>query len=93
MATLASVLGLSPTVTIAGLLAGFVAMLWDSLLGAAVQGIYHCDTCDAVGERQRHECGDRARLIRGWAWLDNNAVNLVATCSGGAVAVVLWWII
>ncbi len=93
MATLAMVIGLSATVTIAGLLAGFVAMMWDSLLGATVQGIYHCDRCDAVGERPQHKCGDRARLTRGWAWLDNDAVNLVATCSGGAVAVVLWWII
>ncbi len=93
MATLASVLGLSPAVIIAGLLAGFVAMMWDSLLGATVQGIYHCETCDAVGETRQHECGNRAHLIRGWAWLDNDAVNLVATCSGGMVAVVLWRII
>ena len=93
MATLASILGLSPAMIIAGLLAGFVAMMWDSLLGATAQGIYHCETCDAVGETRQHECGNRAQLIRGWAWLDNDAVNLVATCSGGTVAVVLWWII
>ncbi len=93
MATLASVFGLSPAVTIAGLLAGFAAMTWDSLLGATVQATYHCERCDAVGETPQHKCGNRAQLIRGWTWLDNDAVNLVATCSGGALALVLWWVI
>jgi uncharacterized protein (TIGR00297 family) len=92
MATLAGLLGLTPKLAVAGLLAGFAAMLFDSLLGATVQGIYHCETCDAAGERRLHVCGNRAGLVRGWAFLDNDAVNLVATCSGGLVAVLLWWI-
>ncbi|UCD23697.1 MAG: DUF92 domain-containing protein [Gemmatimonadota bacterium] len=90
MAAAALALGVSSTVAIAGLLAGFAAMMWDSVLGASVQGSYHCATCDATSEQRLHTCGSKTRLVRGWSWLDNDAVNLIATCSGGAVAVALW---
>jgi uncharacterized protein (TIGR00297 family) len=93
MAVLALALRVPGAVVVAGAVAGFLAMLFDSLLGATRQGIYRCDSCDAVGEKPLHTCGARGRLIRGWAWLDNDVVNLAATTFGGMVCVVLWWML
>jgi uncharacterized protein (TIGR00297 family) len=56
-------------------LAGAGGMLLDSLLGATVQGSFE------------HE---PVQPARGYAWLDNDAVNLAATLSGAAIAAVGW---
>jgi len=60
-------------------------MLVDSLLGATVQGVYECPQCAARSEREGTVCHEPVRLIRGWRWLDNDAVNLAATLAGAAV--------
>jgi len=71
----------APTIALAGL-AGMVA---DSLVGAAAQASYHC-SCGAVLEVPKHECGGTAVLEKGVRWINNDAVNLVATAVGGAAA-------
>ena len=58
---------------------------FDSILGATLQGAWHCDRCDAPCETRAHRCGSRARLVRGWAWLDNDGVNALATAAGAAL--------
>jgi uncharacterized protein (TIGR00297 family) len=69
-------------------LAGFLGSLFDSLLGATIQAIYHCPTCNKETERHPlHTCGTETTLKRGWPWLDNDIVNL--GCSVFAVLVVL----
>jgi uncharacterized protein (TIGR00297 family) len=68
---------------------GLVGSLFDSLLGATVQGIYYCDRCKKETERPVHHCGQPTRLVRGWAWLNNDIVNLFASLIGGLVAVLL----
>ena len=65
--------------------AGVVGMLVDSLLGATVQGVYECPQCAARSERRDTVCHQPVRLIRGWRWLDNDAVNFAATLAGAAV--------
>jgi len=65
--------------------AGVVGMLVDSLLGATVQGVYECPQCAARSERRDTVCHEPVRLIRGWRWLDNDAVNFAATLAGAAV--------
>ena len=58
-------------------LAGFLGALFDSLLGATIQAIYHCPTCDKETERHPlHTCGTTTVRIRGWEWLNNDLVNL-----------------
>jgi uncharacterized protein (TIGR00297 family) len=70
-------------------LAGFLGSLFDSLLGATIQAIYHCPTCNKETERHPlHTCGTETTLKRGWPWLDNDIVNL--GCSVFAVLVVLF---
>ena len=72
-------------VAIAGLLGSIV----DSLLGAAVQARYHCPACGATPEVARHGgCEVRAERISGVPGLDNDAVNLLATVTGAAAALV-----
>ena len=69
-----------------GALAGAVGALADSVLGATVQGIYYCDTCNKETERELHRCGNRTRLVRGWRALNNDWVNLIGTLVGAVVA-------
>lgn len=75
-------LGLAVTV------AGFLGSLFDSFLGATVQAIYYCPTCNKETERHPyHTCGTLTTRKRGWEWLDNDIVNL--GCSIFAVLFVL----
>jgi uncharacterized protein (TIGR00297 family) len=79
-----------PLVAVVG---GVVGSLFDSLLGATVQGIYYCEHCARDTESPDHYCGQTARLLRGWAWLNNDVVNLVASSIGGLAAASLAWIL
>jgi uncharacterized protein (TIGR00297 family) len=72
---------------------GAVGSLFDSLLGATVQGIYYCEHCARETESPDHYCGHTARPLRGWAWLNNDVVNLVSSSIGGLVAASLAWIL
>ncbi len=71
-------------------LGGVVGMTVDSLLGATLQGCYRCPACGEMTERRVH-CGRPALRQRGWAWLDNDGVNLAATITGALVATACAW--
>jgi uncharacterized protein (TIGR00297 family) len=72
-------------------LAGLAGSLFDSFLGATVQAIYHCPTCDKETERYPlHTCGTQTVQIRGWAWLDNDWVNFACGMLGVVFAVILF---
>ncbi len=71
-------------------LAGLAGSLFDSLLGATVQAIYYCDDDQKETESALHRCGRATRLIRGWRWLDNDWVNLLASVFGSVVAAALY---
>jgi uncharacterized protein (TIGR00297 family) len=58
---------------------GVAGMLLDSVLGAALQGRFHCDRCDQDTERARHRCGAPSRHVGGIRWLTNDGVNALAT--------------
>lgn len=73
--------------TLAGLLGAFV----DSLLGATLQAIYRCPQCNKETEKHPlHKCGTPTVQIRGWQWLNNDAVNLTCALSGAIAGVLLW---
>ncbi len=73
-----------------GALSGLAGSLFDSLLGATVQQIFYCDQCQKETERQLHRCGQKTRPVRGFAWLNNDVVNLLASVVGGMTAVCFW---
>jgi uncharacterized protein (TIGR00297 family) len=72
-------------------LAGLVGSLFDSLLGATVQAIYSCPSCQKETERHPlHTCGTATTLVRGWRWMNNDVVNFLCSVAGALVAAGLW---
>ncbi len=69
-----------------GTVAGLFGSLFDSFLGATVQGIYYCDFDHKETESKIHRCGRATRLIRGWRWLDNDWVNFLSSFAGSLMA-------
>lgn len=69
--------------------AGFGGMLADSVLGATFQARRWCDTCATWTERRVHPCGFRTVHRHGYRWASNDAVNVAATVTGAAGAVLL----
>lgn len=71
------------------LFSGMAGSLCDSLLGATVQAMYFCPTCQRETERRIHSCGTRTHSLRGIPWCNNDVVNFFATCAGSLTAIVL----
>lgn len=68
-------------------LAGLAGSLVDSLLGATLQAIYLCPVCARETERHPlHTCGAKTRLHRGWAWLNNDWVNIFCALASVFIA-------
>ncbi|MGD8473514.1 MAG: DUF92 domain-containing protein [Anaerolineae bacterium] len=80
--------------TLLAVVGGLVGALFDSLLGATVQGIYYCAQCAKETESPVHHCGTPAQPLRGWTWLNNDLVNFLASVVGGlaaaSLALILW---
>jgi uncharacterized membrane protein len=73
-------------------IAGVSGSVFDSILGATVQAIYFCPSCQKETERHPlHTCGTQTIHQRGWRWLNNDVVNFCASVVGMLVAVIIWW--
>lgn len=72
-------------------LGGLSGSVFDSLLGATLQGIYYCPSCQKETERfPRHTCGMRTTPVRGLPWLNNDLVNFFASLVGMVIATGAW---
>jgi len=69
---------------------GFCGALADSLLGASLQALRYCRGCARYCETDPHRCGADTTLVRGAAWMGNDAVNFVSTAVGAAVAAAIY---
>jgi uncharacterized protein (TIGR00297 family) len=68
---------------------GFLGSLFDSILGAWLQGKFKCTVCRTGVEVQVH-CGKRAERIAGLEFLDNDGVNFLATFFGGVMGLFIF---
>lgn len=66
-------------------LSGFAGCLIDSLVGATLQARFECVVCHKQTE-QRHHCQTATQLVRGFRWLDNDAVNIICSFTGATIA-------
>jgi uncharacterized protein (TIGR00297 family) len=71
------------------LLSGMVGSCFDSVLGATLQAMYTCPSCNTETEQHIHHCGSRTKYLRGIAWMNNDVVNFIATSVGSALAIAL----
>ncbi len=70
-------------------LSGLAGAMVDSLLGATVQGQYTCPVCHKTTEKKVHCSGSETQLIRGYRRINNDAVNLICTATGGLLVLLL----
>ena len=89
IAIVASVIGFSglPPLQLwmISLISGFLGSIFDSFIGASLQSRYECPICSEETENRIH-CESFTRLKRGYAFIDNNLVNLGSTAVGALIA-------
>lgn len=68
---------------------GFLGALFDSVLGAWLQGKYRCSVCGRSIEAGAH-CGRSAERTSGVGSLDNDGVNFLATLFGAVLGLILF---
>ncbi len=71
-------------------LAGFLASIVDSLLGATVQAKFACTICGKETEKHTH-CGSPALLISGFRKMDNDWVNVICAAAGTGFALIFFF--
>lgn len=67
------------------IIAGFIASIFDSFLGAAPQVQYKCSGCGRIIDKKIH-CGMETIKYRGISFINNDLVNFVSGLLGGAIA-------
>jgi len=71
-------------------IAGLIGSIFDSLLGATIQGMWQCSRCAHTVEARVHAaCGAQCTLVRGQSWLDNDGVNGIMTLVGASAGYAL----
>lgn len=85
IAYLAAALGVTRVAPLV-LVAGTAGAMADSLLGATVQERRWCASCERSTERRIHSCGTPTSRAGGLVWMNNDAVNFVATVTGAGIA-------
>ena len=69
----------------AAAIGGIAGSAADSLLGATLQRMYRCEVCGRTVERREH-CGTPTLPAGGLPWMNNDAVNVLSSLVGGAIA-------
>lgn len=78
----------------AAVFGGMIGSFFDSFLGATVQAIYWCPSCQKETERTpRHLCGATVQPLRGWRWLNNDWVNFACSLAGALAGFITWMLL
>jgi len=64
------------------IISGVVGSIFDSLLGATIQAQFECGICGKMTEKEFH-CNKITMHKKGFNWLNNDLVNLLAGIGGG----------
>lgn len=73
---------------VVGGVAGVIGSLSDSVMGATVQRLFQGP--QGITERAHAADGSPYPMIRGWRWMNNDAVNCISAAIGAGVAAGLW---
>jgi uncharacterized protein (TIGR00297 family) len=77
-----------------GLLAGLFGSLSDSFMGATVQAMYYNPRKAKETEKKiDRTTGQKNEFLRGWRFMDNDAVNFLSSGFGAAVAALLFLVL
>ena len=87
VAAVAAGTGVAPFLPVA--VGGVAGAFLDSVLGASLQALRWCPTCERACETNPHRCGTPTTLRRGVGWIENDAINFAATFGGAIVAALL----
>ena len=66
----------------------FIGTVIDSMLGSLVQAKYKCKKCGLIIEKEYH-CLEKADLISGTSYVDNNTVNLISCFASAMIAMIV----
>ncbi|TFF89289.1 MAG: DUF92 domain-containing protein [Promethearchaeota archaeon] len=80
-------------ILIGAIAGGLLGCLVDSIIGATIQGLYKCKTCNKITEKKIHGCGTITDHIQGIKSIDNNIVNLLGSISGAVFSIIFYLII
>lgn len=72
--------------------AGFLAALFDSVLGSLFQVKYRCAVCGKVTEKPLH-CGQKSEITGGVRWFSNDLVNFCNNVFSAVLACLIWHLI
>jgi uncharacterized protein (TIGR00297 family) len=73
-------------------LGGFLGSIFDSFVGATIQGKFRCQKCEQKTESKQH-CGIDTVHIKGHIWVDNDLVNIFSILIAVAITFILLKII
>lgn len=93
IATAVMLVGWPRETALSALIGGVSGCVLDSLLGATLQERRWCSACQSATERRVHRCGIQTERRGGLAWLDNDAVNALATLGGALLGATVWFIL
>ena len=77
---------------LAVVLGATIGVFVDSVLGATVQGINKCSTCEKLTENLTHH-GQRTSTLRGLRYVDNNVVNFTSILVGAISSIGLYLLV
>jgi len=69
------------------LISSTIGNLFDSLLGATIQGNYFCEKCNMYSEERIHTCGFLCKHVSGLTFFNNHIVNFISILFGGLISI------